>query len=215
MIPVKKQPEPKNFAKLVRTPGLKFLEKVPKPTSAQWDSHSFWRDIIPGMRKAYRGICAYSAHWIPLDTGSPTVDHFVPKTLNPKLAYEWDNYRFAASIYNSWKRLEKILDPFLLEPDWFVLDFRTLKVQPNDKLLTEQKEAVTNTIKILKLNEKDICFEARQTWLMVYCSGDITFKHLENRAPFIAYELKRQGLTKSIFQKIKYPGENPGKSKEV
>jgi hypothetical protein len=167
------------------------------------------------MHKAYRGICAYSAHWIPLDTGNPSVDHFKPKSLNPKLAYEWDNYRLASSKYNNWKGLKKILDPFLLKPDWFVLDFRTLKVQPNDRLLTEQKEAVRNTIEILKLNKDETCIEARETWLMNYCGRDITFKHLETRAPFIAYELKRQDLTKSIFQKIKYPGDNPGKSKEV
>lgn len=210
MIPVKKQPEPENFDKLVRTPGLEFLKNVPNPTPMQWKIHAYWKKILKEMRKAYRGICAYSAHWIPADTGNPSIDHFKPKSLNPGLAYEWDNYRYASSKYNSLKGTKKILDPFTLKPDLFVLDFPSLKVQPNKELLPRQKEAVKNTIEILKFNKDETCKEARQTWLTDYCSGNITFKHLEDRAPFIAYELKRQGLVKKIFQKIKYPGSNPG-----
>ncbi len=215
MIPVKKQPEPGKFEKLVRVPGRDFLKKVPNPTTQQWKSHSYWREIIKDMRIAYGGVCAYCAHWIPVDTGNKTIDHFIPKSLNPELAYEWANYRLAASKYNNSKGVKKILDPFTLKPDWFVLDFPTLKVLPNGGLLPDQKEAVKNTIEILKFNKDEECIESRGNWLMDYCSGEITFKHLEKKAPFIAYELKRQGIKEKIRHQLKYAGTSTGEKQQV
>ena len=87
MIPVTQQPEPVDFEKNVRRPGGRFLLKTPIPTTKQWESRACWRRSIPSLYQTYKGICAYSAEWIPEGVGDPTVDHYFPKSTHPELAY--------------------------------------------------------------------------------------------------------------------------------
>ncbi|MCP4149185.1 MAG: hypothetical protein GY757_15670 [bacterium] len=198
MIPLHQQPEPPDFKELVEIPGNRFLDDVPAPTYKQWKNHDYWTKTLTYTREVYEGLCAYSSLWISPNTGSPTIDHFEPKSSQPRLAYKWSNYRYASLKFNNRKGTKKILDPFDLEPDWFILNFSSLLVRPNPGLSPETKTAVQNTIDTLKLNEDDLCVECRQDWLMDYCNGEITFKYLQKKAPFIAYELQRQRLVKSI-----------------
>src|ERR1700722_20351165 len=93
MIRVIAQPEPQVFDEEVRRPGRRFLRKNPNPTSKEFASHSYWRSILSLLHEAYDGICAYSCHWIPYDTGADTVEHFQSKSNYPRRAYEWVNYR--------------------------------------------------------------------------------------------------------------------------
>ena len=88
MIHVEPQPEPKKFDVLVRRPGHKYLTSKPTLNSKEWERHSYWRKILPELHSSYRGICAYSCHWIPYDTGADTVEHFLPKDRHPQQAYE-------------------------------------------------------------------------------------------------------------------------------
>ena len=150
------------------------------------------------MREAYKGICAYSAQWISPVTGGHSIDHFVPKALRPDLAYEWSNFRYASFKFNRRKDTHTILDPFQIKPDWFVLDFPSLLVKANSALSPDQKETVYHTIGVLKLNTDDKCVEDRQIWVEDFCQGDISFTHLEKKAPFIASELQRQDLVEGI-----------------
>jgi len=206
MIPVPKKPEPDNFHKLVRRPGNDFLKKVPKPTPKQWDSHSYWRIMLDRMRRDYNEVCAYSALWIPPATGAHTVDHFEPKASKPSMAYEWDNYRYASLRYNLKKGTEIIIDPFTLEDGRFVMDFPSLEIMPNPDLSPRDSSAVHDTIETLGLNTDEIYFEACRGWIMAYCKYDITFEFLERKAPFIAFELKRQGLKEKIRHIMKVRG---------
>ncbi len=198
MIPVQPQPEPEDFSERVREKGSAFLHKVPHPNSKQWKSKDYWRSVIPDMRHAYKGICAYSAHWISYVTGSQTIDHFMPRALQPDLAYEWSNFRYTASRFNSRKGQRIILDPFTLEPDWFIIKFPSLMIKPNPRLFPDQQKAVWDTIKYLKLNDDEDCVQARQQWVEDFCNDEINFTHLVKKAPFIAYEIQRQGLVDSI-----------------
>src|SRR4051812_40118001 len=97
------QPEPANFQLSVRKPGRVFLSQQPQPTVAQWKSHSYWRRVLEDLHTAYNGICAYSCHWIPYDTGSDTVEHFTPKGLFSEGAYEWNNFRLVCGTLNGRK----------------------------------------------------------------------------------------------------------------
>lgn len=194
MIPVQSQSEPENFSERVRAPGTQFLARVPNPTTKQWEANAYWQKVLPDMRKAYKSICAYCAHWIPYSTGNHSIDHFIPKTQDARLAYEWSNFRYVAARFNSRKRTRSVLDPFHLLPNWFIIDFTSLFVRPNPDLLPDEKQAVLQTIKFLKLNEDDNLVSEREAWLMDYRDGHISFDHLKKRAPFIAYELERQGL---------------------
>jgi hypothetical protein len=205
MIPVQPQPEPEIFSARIRERGRQFLHASPHPTMAEWNTHAYWRDILPDLRKAYRGICAYSAQWIPPDIGSDSVDHFVPKTINPGLAYEWQNYRYASLRFNARKSTHVVLDPFQIEWGWFVLDFPSLLVKPHADLPKDLQEAINSTISVFRFNSDEGCVESRQHWLEAYCRYDISFTHLESRAPFIAFELKRQQLQETIRQ-IMLPG---------
>lgn len=208
MIPVRKQPEPGDFDKRVRTPGREFLESVPAPTAKQWKRHEYWKEVLDKMGQCYNWVCAYSALWIPPVTGARSIDHFVPKSVNPSLAYEWNNFRYASSTMNSRKGTKTVVDPFALKPGWFEMDFERLEVKPNPDLLPEDAEAVRRTIKILKLDTDEEYKDACQNWIISYCKGEITFNFLKKAAPFIAHELERKGLKKKIVHMMKYPSND-------
>src|SRR5690349_8300719 len=93
LIHVERTAEPTTFDSSVRQPRKKFLARFPKPSKEQWRHHDYWVRCLPDLHSAYRGICAYSCHWIPFDTGFKTVEHFESCTKNPSFAYEWHNYR--------------------------------------------------------------------------------------------------------------------------
>jgi hypothetical protein len=197
VIPVRQQPEPTDFENRVRLKGLVFLQKVPCPQT--WDNREYWRDSLKDLYEAYNRICAYSAQWIPWIEGSPTVDHFIPKSVRPDLAYEWSNFRLSCQKMNSRKwTFQDVLDPFQIEHGWFILDFPSLLVRANPALEESIKNQVKSTIKRLKLNDDDDCVKHRQDWLMRYCEKKFPFEFLKETAPFIAYELERQGLVDTI-----------------
>ncbi len=201
MIPIQPKPEPEDFHKRVRKPGMAFLDKVPKPTSKEWNANDYWRRSSKKLRTAYGGVCAYSCLWIPPVVGAGTVEHFEPKSMFPRLAYEWSNYRYVVARYNSRKGTKSILDPFKdVKEDWFVMRFPSLDIEPNPDLAPAESEAVADTINILKLNEDDEYKEYCMRWLLAYCEGDMTFKLLSEFAPFMGYELKRQGLKDDICE---------------
>jgi hypothetical protein len=201
VIPVKPQPEPDDFEKKVRKKGVDFLNQVSQPSN--WNNREYWRESLDDLCKAYGRMCAYSAQWMPRTEGSPTVDHFIPKSIKSELAYEWDNFRLACLKMNARKRdFLDVIDPFALPKNCFTLDFPTLIIKPNPHLTYPIKRRVVETIKRLKLNEDDNCVKGRLDWLMPYCENSYPFEYLKNKAPFIAYELERQGLVE--VEKIAY-----------
>jgi len=198
MMPVSIQPEPVHFTKQVRTPGQQFLSKVPKPTAQQWRGKEYWQRALPDMRQAYNSICAYSAFWIPHSTGNHSIDHFLPKSKKPSLAYEWHNYRYVSARFNSRKGTRTIVDPFKLFPGWFILDFKSFLIKPNPELIEEKKTRLWATIKLLKLNDDEDLVIERQTWYLNYLNNEISFQHLKKKAPFIALEVERQNLVQKM-----------------
>ncbi|MFN9558401.1 MAG: hypothetical protein ACK55G_06640 [Dolichospermum sp.] len=203
MIPVKPQPEPDDFDEKVRQPGLVFLSKVPNPKTEDWKKHDYWVKSLPDLYTSYNKICAYSAQWIPRPEGSPSVDHFLPKSAKPELAYEWHNFRLACLTLNNKKGTElDVIDPFELPVNSFILDFPSLIIKPNPELLYPLKGRVISTINRLQLNDYDKCIDGRLEWLKTYYEDNSSFDSLKRKAPFIAYELERQGLVE--VDKIAY-----------
>lgn len=202
MIPVKEQPEPDAFSQKVRKPGAAFLQKTVHPIK-DWKNKEYWRYALRDLYQAYAGICAYSSHWIQYDAGAVTVDHFIPKSVAPRLAYDWRNYRLASRMMNIRKgNYRDVLDPFKLKPNWFILEFPSLLIKPNPSLSLSQKEKVIATIRRLKLNHNETCVQARQHWLQSFCKG-CPFEFLKQHAPFIALELQRQNLVETIASIMK------------
>lgn len=151
------------------------------------------------LRAAYSGICAYSARKIAVDQTHPTVDHFIPKDAAPHLAYEWSNYRLCAEKFNKYKaNARDVLDPFVIQNGWFVLNFTTFLVEPAPGLPAALTNDIQATIARLRLNDDDDCVQERCNITGDYVRGDVSFTFLERNYPFIAMELTRQGMVTSI-----------------
>jgi 5-methylcytosine-specific restriction endonuclease McrA len=108
MIPVTPQPEPANFDVKVRQPGQRWVARQgldpgqPVPSGTQLKP--YWTECLPQLTELYGRVCAYVCLYIPKITGSPSVEHFVPKSQQLGLAYEWSNYRLVCAKMNSRKR---------------------------------------------------------------------------------------------------------------
>ena len=199
MIHVDQGLEPERFNSRVRRRGLRFIRSNKEPTAKEWRTHAYWREVAPELYRTYGGVCAYSCHWIPSDTGANTVEHFRPKDLYPRKAYDWSNYRLVCSTLNGRKgKYEDVLDPFLIQDGWFVIDFPSMLVKPHSDLSPSRRKKVEATITRLGLNDEGTCLKSRVKWLKDYCSKDIPFSYLRSNAPFIVAELERQGLTARI-----------------
>lgn len=200
MIHVDEGAEPAEFNNRVRHRGQRFLQDNPQPTAKQWRSHSYWREFGPRLHDQHGGICAYSCHWIPYDTGADTVEHFRPKDIYPGQAYEWRNYRLVCATLNGRKGVhEDVLDPFVIQNGWFVIDFPSMLVKPHSDLEPALSQSVQATIDRLGLNDEGTCLKSRVKWLSDYCGPNgIPFDYLRRHAPFIAAELERQDLTVTI-----------------
>lgn len=201
LIPVQEQPEPANFDQLVRKRGERFLRAVPHPKAAQFKNHEYWRKALPELRASYSDICAYCSCWIPFGRG--TLDHFEPKSANPSRAYEWSNFRLAQEkINNSKGESTDVLDPFHIDPGWFQLDFSSMYVKADRASAVQVRRAVNRTINVLQLNSNALQ-SLRYSIVKEYSDGAITIEFLDRRYPFIAAELRRQGIEDSIKGKLR------------
>jgi hypothetical protein len=189
MMRIDPKPEPADFNKQVRQPGKRFLARYPNPTTKQFDSHSYWRKMAQQLHKCYDGICAYSCHWIPYDTGADTIEHFQPKSLHPTLAYEWSNYRLVCGTLNGRRGTEDVLDPFTIQNGWFILEFPSLFIKAAPGLAPDLTAQIISTRDRLGLNDEGTCLKSRQRYVIDYCNKDISFNHLTRDAPFIAQQL--------------------------
>ena len=216
MIPVKKLPEPAAFSETVTKKAERFLSGKPSPNPKEIKENPYWRNALDDLYSAYGKVCAYSALYCP--RAMVTVDHYIPIHYlciisKPGLAYSWDNFRLASRSMNSEKHIFlDVLDPFLIGTGWFIMDFPSLFIKSGENLSPEQTEKVEATIKRLKLNEKEKHIEYRREFLDDYCElcreyNNIApaFNHLQKKAPFIAFELERQGLAEKIVRMMKYP----------
>lgn len=194
MIRVTPQPEPENFDKKVRQPGLAVFHRT------QRANKPYWRRCHNELFAAYQAYCAYLAVRIPRSPashdkyGGSSVDHFLPKDHYPKLAYEWKNYRLACSAINSRKdNAVGLLDPFYVGEDWFFLNPLTGTLAPNPALSARLQNAVTKTILLLGLNEKRFC-DYRMELLDLSDEKEEKTGSLHHESPFLYAEAVRLHL---------------------
>jgi hypothetical protein len=151
---------------------------------------TYWTEALDDLMTAYSHICAYSCFRIHPVTGSRSVDHMAAKSRAWDQVYEWSNYRLACSRLNARKReFGDVLDPFLVEDDWFELELVGFQVKPAKHLADETRAQVQATIDRLGLDD----FRThRERDAENYWAG-IPFKVLMEESPFVARELRRQG----------------------
>ncbi|MEO5366222.1 MAG: hypothetical protein H7831_07665 [Magnetococcus sp. WYHC-3] len=214
MIPVVQAPEPPEFDANIRQKGLSAIDEMvgrkprkghtgrkrKKLADREQDIPAeafppYWRDILPEMLDRYERRCAYLAMNIQHATGSPTVDHVLPKSYAWNQIYEWANYRLCAAIINSKKgALRTLVDPVDIGPDWFALNLNTLHVERGTAAPQAEWPRIDATLPVL--NHRP-CVQEREEYVRCYrlgpSAGGFDLVHLEYRAPFIASELRRQG----------------------
>jgi uncharacterized protein (TIGR02646 family) len=204
VIPVMPQPEPDDFDQKVRQPGIKWLEdhgidstiSLPPKTYIE----DYWEKCKLDLRESYEGICAYLGLYIHL-VEVPTVDHFLPKSLRPDLAYEWSNYRFSAFRMNSRKGdYTDIVDPFTISQYYFGIVLLTGDIYPLHEENSVEWVKAKNTIKRLKLDD-DLCTKNRKKYYLDFRawkesggSKGISEDYLRRHAPFVWQEAQRKGL---------------------
>jgi hypothetical protein len=189
VIRVQPKPEPPDFDEKVRQPGLRAQKEIPPKAPPLWRG-----ECLRQLWEAYEGICSYLCIFIQPGIGDRSVDHFVPRSRRPELLYEWSNYRLACSLMNSRKRqFEDVLDPFEVEDGWFVLDLSFLQVLPNPDLDEETRRRVQATIDRLDLNDSE-CLQARANDYDAYLRNELSLDLLKRWSPFVAREMRRQGL---------------------
>jgi hypothetical protein len=200
MIRVSSAPEYPTFDVEVRIPGATFLASCPAPTSEQFKRKNFWNRAAKELHAAYSGICAYTAMYLP-EQGS--VDHFLPKSSRPDLAYEWSNFRLSSGRVNSSKGNQAdILDPFLIDDDWFYMDIPACLLRPNPALDKPLRNRIAQTINALRLNQDDSYVQERCNILIDYAREDISKNFLRRRYPFLGKEVDRQRLDHLMLKKL-------------
>lgn len=215
MIPVALADEPRSFDAHVRKRGANAIQKLigkavrgrgrrPKVTYARPEDipadkfPMYWTDVrqadgksaLDDLMDAYGQYCAYLAMRIERATGSPTVDHFVPKEQDWRLVYEWSNYRLSAGCVNGAKGVKDVVDPFKVRPGWFELDLDTFYVKRGASAPSAEHARIDETLTILNLRQ---CIAQRGDFITRYRDKKIDLPHLQTYAPFIALEYRRQG----------------------
>jgi len=200
MIPVTLPAPPPHYETRVRQPGMLFLAATPNPTSAEWNQHRFWQNIHQDLYRGHRGVCVYCASWTPhprsrRGVDHTSIDHFVPKSKNRTLAYEWSNFRLVRSRLNNRKdNFEDVLDPCTLQPGWFHLDFTTFFLEPDATLPAEAKRQVAATIQRLLLNDDFSYVNERARVVYRYTAGKFSFADIQKLYPFIAFEMQARNF---------------------
>jgi hypothetical protein len=140
------------------------------------------------MHRLYEGRCAWLAMYVHPGTGSPTVDHFIPKSVDWSKVYEWSNYRLAALRLNGSKSDRGVVDPFVVQDDWFELEFVSFQVKPGPGAPQTREMEATCDI----LNQSAFCRE-REEYFLQYRNEGTPLETLKKQAPFLFRELQRQG----------------------
>ena len=209
LIPVSLAPEPDNFDTRVRIPGNAFLTLNPNPTASDWKRKNYWSRAHADLFAAYNGLCSYCASWTrrgssPSTLKDSSVDHFIPKSVDKSLAYEWFNYRLCRARLNTRKESHQdVLDPFDLIQNSFELDLRSFLLRPRGSLDNDYQTKVQATIDRLELNTDNDYVNERIAVIEQYCINIISPAQLRLRYPFIADELSRQDFDNVFLPKMK------------
>jgi hypothetical protein len=87
-----------------------------------------------------------------------------------------------------------ILDPFDVKDDWFFLEIPSCLIKANLMLDKALRSMINVAIDSLTLNSDDRFVQERCDTLIDYAKGEMSMEFLGKRYPFLAKEVRRQGL---------------------
>ncbi|MDB9375893.1 hypothetical protein [Nodularia sphaerocarpa] len=179
--------EPPDFDAKARQLGNNWLAKNKDSKKRPKD---YWSKFKIDLADGFGSLCGYSAMFEPVGT----VDHYLCCQNHRHLAYEWSNYRFASAWINSSKGTvdDQVLDPFLVEDDWFEILLPSLQLVLTDAIPPQERSRAEFTLQRLHLRDDERVIRQRQQWYQLYLDGEITLTGLEGKAPLIARAIKKQ-----------------------
>jgi hypothetical protein len=196
MIRVTLPTAPANYEVDVSRPGEAFLRAVPTPTPAQWNQHRYWNLIHDDLYRGLRGICNYCASWSPRRSAGDdhtSIDHFIPKSRAPRLAYSWKNFRLCRERLNNRKKHHSdIVDPCGIRDGVYVIDFDTFQIKPLYSLPQQVARKIRDTIDRLELNTDRDYVNERMRIVRAYSLDEVTMNYVKDRYPFIAQQMSIQ-----------------------
>lgn len=190
MIAVRPQPEPADFKAKVEERGEQWLAR-----HTHGRLPSYWRECQRSLADAFTRRCAYSARCIDYEG---EVDHFVSLAEDRSLAYRWTNYRYCDPRINKLKRnlgSASLLDPFVVEDDWFAVGDPDLRLHVTDRCPPELRGRAEYTLRRLKLDDGDSAVRGRRLWVERYEAGAASIELIEEMAPLVARMLRRRART--------------------
>lgn len=163
----------------------------PVPSNRDFRGHEYWSRARTQLWQAYDRICAYTSFYLP--TGG-SLDHFVPKSVAPLLAYEWANFRLCQERVNNWKKNSLIaVDPCFMNNDWLFLALPECIIRVSNTADPIVRPRLKQTIELLRLNKDETFVEFRYNLIRDFVGGITDLDFLKRYYPFVAREVERQG----------------------
>lgn len=172
------------YEQKVLLPGEQWLSAHP---DASLRPSAFWRKVQEDLALAFHLRCAYTA--LRIDYHGE-IDHFISIHEDRARAYDWDNFRYCIGWINSKKQhlpSSKLLDPLLVEDDWFELSVPDLQLRITQYCPVELHERAEFMLEKLGLRKHERLIRCRAAyWAEYEKSGAEALPELEKYAPLVA-----------------------------
>lgn len=180
-------PEPGDFDVDCRQKGNQWLARNPDASTSKYPS--YWRQFSAELEDGFEGRCGYQAIVMP----EGTVDHFISKKTDASLTYEWNNYRYCGSAFNSAKQNydDQVPDPFEVDDDWFKVILPSCQLIATDRLPASMAKKAAVIIDDPGLLNSDKARRNRLNRYREYLDGKIDLGSLKHYAPQVGAAVQK------------------------
>ncbi len=186
MIHVQPPEEPDDFDRMVRIPGTLWLSSNPAGDKFP----DYWKHCFGALAEGFNHLCGYSAMHVP-ELGA-VVDHYLSKSKQRELTYEWSNYRYASSRINSRKHTfdDQILDPFEVRDGWFEVQLGSWQLMTTNAIPQDKRDRAQFTMDQLDIQTGRDALNLRRRHYKMFLNGQATLATLCCNAPLVCRAVK-------------------------